>query len=577
MSETGPAPADENHSQPETGSDGRGCVSRLSAYAAPPSAKKAVWQVAPRIVPEAPAPASEFLSCYPGYSKVALRKDEVPWWNAMPKPNQVAAGLLCLIPIGWAMTVCGPPAYSSVRGIVQAATFPYTPAGRLQTCNQNMKAIYQAVSLYTADNDGHFPPLEYQGNGGERITWVGLLQSRSGTRIFHCPAAPGISRSQSRIYGSYVMNPVLAGNARTAVDRPEAPLLFAEGGEKHDISLLPPLPTWSLSGPDAADSKANGAARSKPTPIFNAPVLDAAALNVEFRHDGQAGLIYADGHLDMVVSGFRLADLMTWGGNAALRAALRRVSGRGSVETEFVHNLEIGNAEAAASLLKSNPKQIQAASEDINRIGQLMSYDSPAADISRITETLERAAEIANINASSRESEAEVAKQCAAALRELQSASWELRNADPDMTVQVPGHWRTEVVREGKFVRTYFRSAVKDLYIMIEISDRDPDVPPFPTDWTGADTRFHRLYGSRYKRISMSEAAFGIPANASGIRANAWEYELRKPGHNWVRYLEYGSSGSENTYHGVGVVPSVAADSFLPVFKQILENAQFHA
>jgi prepilin-type processing-associated H-X9-DG protein len=204
--------------------------------------------------------------------------------------------------------VAGPPAVAGVQRVVHSVVHPHTAAGKQELCMTRLRSIAQAVAVYAKDNDGRFPPLDYQNQKGERATWVSLMGGRTQQDIWSCPVGPRLAAEQEPFVSSYVLNPVLATAKTSEMDNAVGAVMLADGGGKHDVSLLPPYPTWPSFAARRASSD-----------------LDAAACNFDFRHSGQAVVAYADGHADTRPPGSWASDPFYWGGSAVLRRSRTRL------------------------------------------------------------------------------------------------------------------------------------------------------------------------------------------------------------------------------------------------------------
>jgi prepilin-type processing-associated H-X9-DG protein len=242
-----------------------------------------------------------------------------------------------------------------LKASLQAAVHPYTAEGKGELCATRIRSVALALAAYAQDNAGSFPPLDYQINSrnhGPRVTWVSLVHDRpealAQAGSFECPAGPGLPRDREQQLSSYVMNPVLASAMTREMDNAAATVLLADGGSKHDVSLLPPYPTW----PAMAARPAR--ARSGAAPGFDAPSFDATACNFDFRHSGQAAVVYADAHAGMLPPGAWALESPIWGGRAVMRRARSRIVHSSPQAQELMRLLHNADVAGAASYLAAH-------------------------------------------------------------------------------------------------------------------------------------------------------------------------------------------------------------------------------
>jgi len=264
------------------------------------------------------------------------------FWAKLPLANQLlfAASFGCL-GVG-ALALVGPALFEGA----QSAVFPYTSAGKRQTCLSNLESLSQALALYAQDNDGHLPAMQESGASKTRGTWVTLLQpyvarSSSSSAVWSCPlssADSGVGTS------SYALNPILAGESLPQGEDAAKVLLLGDRGAKDDLSLLPPLPGWSGIAPPSFDGSAT-----------NAGNTNAGDTNLDFRHDGEAVGVFVDGHAT-TFSPSGAAPLALWGGSAAIEAGVRHIGAKSAASGALMNHLQDGDVVGAARLLKSQPK-----------------------------------------------------------------------------------------------------------------------------------------------------------------------------------------------------------------------------
>lgn len=268
-----------------------------------------------------------------------------PSWKRLPPINQLlfAASFGCL-GLG-ALSLVGPPVVDAARG----AYHPFTIEGKRETCVSNLQAIARAASLYADDNEGRFPLIEMK-QGKESITWVTSLSPHaSDSKPWACPLGATPSDGSS----NYALNPVLAGGPASRADDPAATLLFGDGNTPGGLALQPPYPGW---------------------PRDNATLTEAG---LAFRHDGVANVVYADGHTG-TLDPSRVKEAALWGGSAAARASLGRITARSAGSQALIAKLRTGDEAGAARLLRAKSSDVAMTSRDLLALWELNAQASPS-------------------------------------------------------------------------------------------------------------------------------------------------------------------------------------------------------
>ncbi len=427
-------------------------------------------------------------------------------WKRLPAINQMlfVASFGCL-GIG-GLSLLGP----SVAETARQAYHPYTGEGRRETCLSNLQAIAQAVSLYAQDNSGRLPLMQMQ-NGKASATWITSLAPHiSDPKLWACPLAPTPASGSS----SYALNPVLAGRPLSSGDDPAATLLLGDGSAPGALSLQPPYPGWN----DQA----------------NASPSEAAGL--AFRHEGAAGIVYADGHSAALDPGGVKAAAL-WGGSAAARASLEHIASRSARSQTLVTALQADDETGVARLLRTDAPDVTAASRDLlalwERNAQSPAHESSGAEaaatgsqsVDTLGWNLAWAWHRLGQDTALQKLESQVNTQVGAELERVQAAGLESRAGPSGKTFDAPQGWTGKETTSGNYRTLNLRSRVPGLFLYVEVGTRSTfAASPTPVDWRGAEKRLQTKYGAGYRRLILSLGTL------SGSPAGVWKYELDKPG-----------------------------------------------
>lgn len=392
----------------------------------------------------------------------------------MPPFNQfltVCGGACLLVALA---RVAGPPMAESAR----LAYRPYTAAGKQEICTTRLRSMAQALAMYSQDNDSRYPPVDDQNRQGQRSTWVSLLKGRTAADDLICPVGPTPSGGSNGLIASFVLNPVVAAAASSEMDDAAATLL-ADGGPKHDVSLLPPYPTW----PAYSARRGDGG-------------LAATECNFDFRHEGQAGVVYTDGHAGTLSSGSTATDMAMWGGSAVLRSSRNRLSQRNPKATEFFKRLQKDDVGGAASYLKVHRATLKAVSADLLALWRLNHGEHTSDSVEKLGWNLAQAWTRAGDGSFKAQTNEEQTRRSQAEVQTVGGIAWEQRqvSGQPSMRCESPPTWKVQDEREGQYRRIHLRSPYPALYALLEIGDRTKFVTPRPINWDGDEEDFKQQY-----------------------------------------------------------------------------------
>lgn len=131
------------------------------------------------------------------------------------------------------------------------------------TCSQRLKGLYDALSLYAADNEDMYPPAFYDNGGGEPvtdnglpITWASMIQGNLGQSTdWFCPESKPEERSKSApfqgdtpislSYGLYI---AFQGRLRHTIASPSQTIMIAETATNGAKNTFNPKPLGSNDG-----------------------------------------------------------------------------------------------------------------------------------------------------------------------------------------------------------------------------------------------------------------------------------------------------------------------------------------
>ncbi len=531
-----------------------GQTGELTAKPVVPHPASASPQASPRIQSPASSPVStsnvsfgalHWYSTVPAYTKQ-------PLWESLPAFNR----FLTIIGSGCLLLALGRVAVPPMAQGVQQAYYPYTAAGKQETCLTHLRSVALAMATYAQDNDKRFPPLDYQTASGQRTTWVSLMKARTAAAgELTCPVGPNLAGSSANLISSYALNPVVATARASEMDDSSATLLLADAGKKHDVSLLPPYPTW----PSYSARRADGG-------------LDAVECNFDFRHNGlagnigQAGVVYADGHAATLSSGSWASDSASWGGSAVLRGSRSRLSLKNPQAGVFFKRLQADDVPGAVSYLSAHRAALKPISGDVLALWRLNTGEHTSDSIETLGWQLAQAWKGAGDNLILGQLNEEQTRRCQAAVAHMNNNNWEARQVDgqPSLRVEVPALWKTESQSEGRYRRLFARSALPSVFVHLEVGSRSQYVNPQPINWGGSETELKRRYGKDYRRLNLGSTLL------AGQTASIWDYEIEKGNGPRLHKRLIGYTDGWNSY--VISVSAPAKDWILwqPIFDKMI-------
>ena len=490
-----------------------------------------------------------------GWHSTVSSETKQPLWAAMPTFNRFLSvfGASCLL---LALGRVGlPPALESAG----QAYRPYTTAGKQEICLTNLGSIAQALAVYSRDNEGRFPPLDYLNVEGKRATWVSLVHSQTAESELSCPVGPKLTGGPESQTASYVLNPVVATARAGEMDDASATLLLADAGTKHDVSLLPPYPSW----PSYAARRADGS-------------LNAVECNFDFRHGGQigsgplAGVAYADGHAGTLSSGSWATDSASWGGSAALRRSRSRLSLSSAEAGELFKRLQSDDVAGAAAYLSAHRAALKTVSGDTAALWHLNTGEHTSDSVEKLGWNLAQAWKQAGDASFGKAFDEEETRRCQAEIQRVSGAAWEARQTpgSPGLRCQAPSAWTAREEQEGRYKRVYLRSPLPAVYALLEVGSRVKYVTPQPIDWHGEESALQRRSGNDYRRLSLGTSTLG------GQTASVWDYEVQKPGNPRLHKRLLGYTDGWNSYVLSCAAPAHDWALWKPVFDQQQSSAQ---
>jgi len=466
-------------------------------------------------------------------------------WPEMPYANRLLLGGGLLLAGLGAFIGTASPIYSAGA----QAIFPYTVAGKQETCLSNLKQLQLALGLYAEDNDSHVPFLDYTDATGKRVTWVTALQPSTKPDNFVCPAGPAIASAQVGALSSYAMNPVPAGLLTTALDDPTKTLILADAGTKHDVSLLPPFPSWP-----------SVASRAGTSPF------DPTETNVDFRHSGNAVVLYIDGHTDTVTPGDWLTNTDPWGGSAAIRAALDRLAATDPTSGAFIDDLKRTDLDAAAAALKASPGPLKPVTAELVQLWTYNAGDETSDSVDALGWNLARASEQAGDPSVRASLDAETTRRDGIELSQTNATNLVPYTDPGQFTVNVPAYWTKSPGSDGNRTTCDIHSGLPTVFAHFESWNTTSSVNNIPLDWTGRENEVKAKYGNAYQRVSMT------PFLWNGHSAELWESEIEVPGGPRVHLLYLGYADGWRAHVLFFRAPAKDFDSWRP-FIQGLESS----
>jgi hypothetical protein len=477
-------------------------------------------------------------------------QEKRPLWAAMPTLNRVLSalgGACLLLALGRALI---PPVAESAR----QAYYPYTAAGKQEICLTRLRSVAVALATYSQDNDGRYPPLGYQNPQGKRTTWVSLVSGRTAEDNLSCPVGPNLAGGSESLTSSFVLNPVIATATAAEMDDASATLMLADGGTKHDVSLLPPYPSW----PSYRKRRADGG-------------LDAAESNFDFRHGGQAGggslagVVYADGHAATLSSGSGVTNAAVWGGSAVLRRSRSRLSQRSPQAGELFKRLQANDVAGAASYLSAHTAALKPVSGDLLALWRLNTGAQTSDSVEKMGWNLAQAWKKAGDAAFLTQCNEEQTRRSQMEAQNANNSAWEPRQApgQPSIRCAAPSTWKADEEREGRYRRLYLRSSVPAVYALLEVGERTKYVTPQPINWDGEEAAINRRYKGNYRRLNRGVMTL------SGQQASVWEYEVEKPGMPRLRKLVAGYTDGWTSYVISFSAPAKDWTLWKPVFDKL--------
>ncbi|MBV9468608.1 MAG: hypothetical protein JOZ57_05135 [Abitibacteriaceae bacterium] len=469
----------------------------------------------------------------------AADKPQLPWLlsSELPLMNRflLMSGILLLSIGGVRLTV--PPLLASVSAMVR----PYTATGKQEACLTHLHALALAMSVYVQDNDGRFPALDYGTRTG-RVTWVSVLKGYATADSFTCPLKAVPDDKLSTI-SSYGLNPVLPGMRRSRIEDTAYTLLLADRGDAHDVSLLPPFPSW--------------------------PATPQQTANLDFRHSGATDVVYSDGHTEskaaQQATGWLTTD-RTWGSEALIQTASDRLFKQFPALAQVMPVLAKGHEREAFKLLQAKRQPLHVGTEQFMALQKLNLNEN---------EEQEKACwRLASLWSSvgdksfEKQIEQEQDKRSAQELQATQSSPWQDYRSDWGFSIQYPQNWKVSTEVDGRYQNTYFRAGPYTS-VLIEKGTRTTMGSNAPVAWQGMESDFKQRYGKDYKRIEMSIGRLGIE------EASRWIFEIKKPDGPRLRKLYLGRSHAWDSYVVDCTAPTVEFEKWQPRFEHIMARFQF--
>lgn len=442
----------------------------------------------------------------------------------------------------------GPPVASGVA----TAVHPYTSQGKEERCLANLRALGSALESYRGQNKGRYPLLEQTAQGTSsasqnRTTWVSQLRPLIQKDELLCPSGAGDGETTS----GYGFNAALSSAKQEDIPHPEQVVVLADRGEAHDLALLPPLEGWGLA---KAQSKDNG----------------LGSLNVEARHDDndgdKVGVLYADGHAEMKEAGAWLDDLQSWGGALAIRQARAHLLQVHPL-LQDIENAREKSDEAAVSLIRQKAtgakdleKAIQAA------YGLWVQNDGASFDAGtdRWGWQLAKWADQADQPDFLQFFDKEQSRRSEAILQDAKKA-WQKQESH-GLTLSIPASWTQDEETEGRYRRTFFRSASPHISVQVERGERIKPGPEAGIEWSGMEDEYKKTYGSRYKRVVMSTATL------MGESASFWEFEIDRKDAPKLHKLYIGRSHTWDSLVITFTAPAKDFEKWRPLFLQFRDG-----
>lgn len=436
------------------------------------------------------------------------------------------------------------PVLGSVLMVIQ----PYTASGKQDTCLSKVRSLAQAISMYSSDHDGYFPPMD-SGTGVGRRTWVTLLRDRTDKAAFLCPLK-GVSDEGTQ--SSYALNPVLkAGEAVNGEDLQPATIILADRGDEHDVALLPPLPGWRA---DESSTSTSGAGQAQDL------------CNLAFNHMGTATVLFADGHAASQQPGAWLQELNTWGGSLAVRQSAAKLKSRHPVLQQVQAALETGDENTGTQMLAGKHDQAQAGLKDALALWKTNNGAGADAEVEKWGWQLARLWSGAGEKGMEQEMNAELSRRSQAELTKVQSGAWEKHLSDDGFFVERPSGWEVETSEDDHYKRTYFRSASPHISIQVEKGVRSTEGPQAPIEWDGMEPGQAAQPANRYKRLQMGTT------DLSGETAGLWSFEVERFGEPHLRKLYIGRSHQWDSFIIVCIAPASEWPQWQPIFERMLSK-----
>jgi len=389
------------------------------------------------------------------------------------------------------------------------------------------------------------------------MTWVSQLNSLVQPDELLCPSSAGDGETTS----SYGFNAALSGAKQEDIPHPEQVVVLADRGEAHDLALLPPLEGWRAA--KARSSNTQGDAHSgadKPE-----------SSNVDFRHRDKVGVLYADGHAEMREDDAWLDDLQSWGGALAIRQARAHLLQVHPL-LQDIENAREKSDEAAVSLLRqkaTGAKDLEKAMQAVYGLWAQNDGASFDAGTDRWGWQLAKWADRAVQPDFLKFFDKEQSRRSEAVLQDAKKDSgdnaWQKQESH-GLTLSIPASWTQDEETEGRYRRTFFRSASPHISVQVERGERIKPGPEAGIEWSGMEDEYKKTYGSRYKRVVMSTATL------MGESASFWEFEIDRKDAPKLHKLYIGRSHTWDSLVITFTAPAKDFEKWRPLFLQIRDG-----
>ncbi|NLN74825.1 MAG: serine/threonine protein kinase [Armatimonadetes bacterium] len=137
-------------------------------------------------------------------------------------------------------------------------------------------------------------------------------------------------------------------------------------------------------------------------------------------------------------------------------------------------------------------------------------------------------------------------------------------------SIDRPDDWSSEQLQNAQLNTMLFKAPAAGVSIRVDAMVDIPEKDPIES-WEGLETRFKKVYGSRYQRVSMDYSTLG------GERSATWVFTLQKRGQPVLKKIDVGLYHNGTGYAVLCTAPVDSFESWQSTFDRAIASFRFTA